>query len=75
MRTLLFRCAALLLLTACCPGCAALSLFSTTHEHHYENNPEVNQRLSMLEARLEAMDKAMFSPPAETNGPVVAPPK
>lgn len=52
----LARC--LLVLTAAffSTGCAALSLFTTTHEHHYENNPALEQRVEALEQRLAHME-------------------
>ena len=39
-------------------GCAALSLFSTTHEHHYDTNPTVERRLEAIEQRLSAVERS-----------------
>ena len=48
---------ALLLSVATSSGCAALSLFSTTHEHHYETSPALERRLEAVEQRLSAIEQ------------------
>lgn len=67
----MFRFALLAIAATMLSGCAALSLFSTTHEHHYENNPDVNTRLAVLEAKVDTLEKAIF--PGHAGEPVVAP--
>lgn len=39
-------------------GCAALSLFSSTHEHHYDGNPEIERRLTALEQRFNTFEQS-----------------
>ena len=67
----MFRVLLLAIAATMLSGCAALSLFSTTHEHHYENNPDVNTRLAVLEAKVDTLEKAIF--PGRAGEPVVAP--
>jgi len=58
MKSIRWRAIAVLILTALpTSGCAALSLFSTTHEHHYEPSPEVERRLSALEQRFNSFEQ------------------
>lgn len=43
-------------------GCAALSLFSTTHQHHYEGSEELQQRVDSLEHRVMALERTNGGP-------------
>ena len=51
------------------PGCAALSLFTTTHEHHYDTNPTVERRLDAIEQRLGAVERSVSTPGTATTDP------
>jgi len=54
-------------------GCAALSLFSSTHEHHYDSNPEIERRLTALEQKFSAFEQShTASGPAVLSGGGVA---
>jgi hypothetical protein len=54
-------------------GCAALSLFSSTHEHHYDSNPEIERRLTTLEQKFSALEQShTASGPAILSGGGVA---
>jgi hypothetical protein len=58
MDSIRFRTSALIALVAMTTnGCAALSLFSSTHEHHYDSNPEIERRLTALEQRFSAFEQ------------------
>jgi hypothetical protein len=38
-------------------GCMGLSLFSSTHTHtHYESKPEIEQRVTELEKKVQTME-------------------
>jgi hypothetical protein len=43
-------------------GCAALSLFSTTHQHHYEASEQLQQRVESLEHRVMALEQGTGGP-------------
>ena len=57
-------------------GCAALSLFGTTHDHtHYHNCDEtevLNNQVQQLESRLHALESGRTLP--SQSGPVFMPP-
>ncbi len=58
-----------LLLAVTSNGCAALSLFSTTHEHHYDSNPTVERRLEAIEQRLSAVERSDAAAGTATTAP------
>lgn len=51
-------------------GCAALSLFSTTHQHHYEASDELQQRVESLEHRVMALEQGAGGPALSNWRPV-----
>ena len=50
-------------------GCAALSLFSTTHEHHHECTPALQRRVEELEQRINVLEQPTSHLGTSSTGP------